>query len=185
MRGASGHTGAPGRTSIGRSAGSVRSLHDRWRSSAMTYHHHARTTAAAGARPLAGGLQASAATGAANAAAATQESASHTPGRAAFRQADTSLLVPEASATGTRSTSTACRVRADALRMLGCVRMATVRQMAQVITAEGSDGRSYVRRAMQQLKVQGLAETNGKHGRNSIWNLAPSGLRALAEGNEL
>ncbi|GCD32336.1 hypothetical protein OEIGOIKO_00048 [Streptomyces chrestomyceticus JCM 4735] len=69
--------------------------------------------------------------------------------------------------------------------MLGCVRMATVRQMAQVITAEGPDGRSYVRRAMQQLKTQGLAETNGKHGRDPIWNLTLAGLKALAEGNEL
>ncbi|MYT47531.1 hypothetical protein SRIM_040870 (plasmid) [Streptomyces rimosus subsp. rimosus ATCC 10970] len=114
-----------------------------------------------------------------------QETAGHTPCPTGFRQADTSLLVPEASATGTRSTPTACRVRADALRMLGCVRMATVRQVAQVITAEGSDGRSYVRRAMQQLKTQGLAETNGKSGRDRIWNLTPSGLKALSAGNEL
>ncbi|MEF3117663.1 replication-relaxation family protein [Streptomyces chrestomyceticus] len=139
----------------------------------------------ADARPFADGWRASAVTSAANTAAATQETAGHTPGPAVSRRADTSLLVPEASATGTRSTPIAGRVRADALRLLGCVRMATVRQMAQVITAEGSDGRSYVRRAMQQLRTQGLAETNGKYGRDPIWNLTSAGLKALAAGNEL
>ena len=76
-------------------------------------------------------------------------------------------------------------MRADALRMLGCVRIATVRQMAQVITAEDRDGRSYVRRAMNELAELGLAETNGKAGRHPIWNLTPAGQKALADGNEL
>ncbi|MFI1869487.1 replication-relaxation family protein [Streptomyces jumonjinensis] len=82
-------------------------------------------------------------------------------------------------------TPTAAKVRADALRMLGCVRMATVRQMASVITAEDADGRSYVRRAMRKLAEQGLAETNGKAGRHPIWNLTVRGQKALADGNEL
>ncbi|MFE5852326.1 replication-relaxation family protein [Streptomyces sp. NPDC056500] len=66
----------------------------------------------------------------------------------------------------------------------GCwgVRVATVRQLARVITAEGADGRSYVRRAMAEL---GLAETNGKDGRHLIWNLTVAGQKALADGNEL
>ncbi|WP_328675091.1 replication-relaxation family protein [Streptomyces sp. NBC_00343] len=54
--------------------------------------------------------------------------------------------------------------------------------MAQVITAEDKDGRSYVGRAMSKLAELGLAETNGKH---PIWNLAPAGRKALAVGNEL
>ncbi|WP_234332028.1 replication-relaxation family protein, partial [Streptomyces sp. NRRL S-87] len=57
--------------------------------------------------------------------------------------------------------------------------------MAQVITGEGSDGRSYVRRAMVELAELGLAETNGKDGKHQIWNLTPAGQKALAEGNEL
>ncbi|WTU53615.1 replication-relaxation family protein [Streptomyces sp. NBC_00057] len=69
--------------------------------------------------------------------------------------------------------------------MLGCVRIATVRQMAQVITAEDADGRSYVRRAMKKLAELGLAETNGKGGQHPIWNLTVAGQKALAEGNEL
>ncbi|WTG70612.1 replication-relaxation family protein (plasmid) [Streptomyces sp. NBC_01568] len=69
--------------------------------------------------------------------------------------------------------------------MLGCVRIATVRQMAQVITGEESDGRSYVRRAMVKLAKLGLAETNGKDGKHQIWNLTPAGQKALADGNEL
>src|SRR4051794_32677711 len=69
--------------------------------------------------------------------------------------------------------------------MLGCVRTATVRQMAQVITAEDRDGRSYVRRAMKKLAEVGLAETDGKDGKHAIWNLIPAGQKALAEGNEL
>ncbi len=69
--------------------------------------------------------------------------------------------------------------------MLGCVRMATVRQMAQVITGEDADGRSYVRRAMNKLAELGLVETNGKGGRHPIWNLTPAGQKALADGNEL
>jgi hypothetical protein len=63
--------------------------------------------------------------------------------------------------------------------------MATVRQMAQVITAEDANGRSYVRRAMNKLAELGLAETNGKDGRHPIWNLTPVGQMALADGNEL
>ncbi|MFJ6250676.1 replication-relaxation family protein [Streptomyces sp. NPDC092045] len=69
--------------------------------------------------------------------------------------------------------------------MLGCVRIATVRQMAQMITAEESDGRSYVRRAMVELESRGLAETNGKDGKHKIWNLTPAGQKALTDGNEL
>ncbi|MEV7817581.1 replication-relaxation family protein [Streptomyces flaveolus] len=69
--------------------------------------------------------------------------------------------------------------------MLGCVRIATVRQMAQVITAEDADGRSYVRRVMKELAELGLAETNGKAGKHPIWNLTPTGQKALADGNEL
>lgn len=69
--------------------------------------------------------------------------------------------------------------------MLACVRVATVRQMARVITAEDADGRSYVRRAMRKLAEQGLAETNGKQGKELIWNLTRAGLRAVADGNEL
>lgn len=64
---------------------------------------------------------------------------------------------------------TAGRVRADALRLLGCARVVAVHQMAQVITEEGVDGRSYVRRAMKRLAEQGVAETNGKSGRHPIW----------------
>ncbi|WLQ53923.1 replication-relaxation family protein (plasmid) [Streptomyces poriferorum] len=69
--------------------------------------------------------------------------------------------------------------------MLGCVRIATVRQMAAVITAEDADGRSYVRRAMKELAELGLAETNGKVGKHPIWNLTVVGQKALADGNEL
>ncbi|MET9503539.1 replication-relaxation family protein [Streptomyces sp. NPDC006622] len=57
--------------------------------------------------------------------------------------------------------------------------------MAQVITGEGSDGRSYVRRAMVELAELGLVETNGKDGKHQIWNLTPAGQKALADGNEL
>jgi hypothetical protein len=52
--------------------------------------------------------------------------------------------------------------------------------MAQVITAEDANGRSYVSRAMNKL-----AETNGKDGGHPIWNLTPVGQKALADGNEL
>jgi hypothetical protein len=83
------------------------------------------------------------------------------------------------SAKGKKSTPTAGKVRSDALRMLGCVRIATVRQMAQVITKEESDDRSYVRRAMKELAELGLAETNGKDGKHVIWNLTPAGRAAL------
>ncbi|MFE7357229.1 replication-relaxation family protein [Streptomyces sp. NPDC057543] len=57
--------------------------------------------------------------------------------------------------------------------------------MAQVLTAEDADGRSYVRRAMKRLAELGLAETNGKVGKHPIWNLTPAGQKALADGNEL
>ncbi|MEW2400305.1 replication-relaxation family protein [Streptomyces sp. NPDC046862] len=57
--------------------------------------------------------------------------------------------------------------------------------MAQVITAEDRDGRSYVCRAMKELAELGLAETNGKDGKHQIWNLTPAGQKALADGNEL
>ncbi|MCM2388123.1 replication-relaxation family protein [Streptomyces albipurpureus] len=106
--------------------------------------------------------------------------AAHTTRQGVSGEVDTSLPSPETSVKGKRSTPTAGKVRADALRMLGCVRIATVRQMAQVITAEGRDGRSYVRRAMKRL-----AETNGKDGRHPIWNLTVPGQKALADGNEL
>ncbi|MEW1552326.1 replication-relaxation family protein [Streptomyces tsukubensis] len=69
--------------------------------------------------------------------------------------------------------------------MLGCVRIATVRQIAHAVTAQESDGRSYVRRAMAELAERGLAETNGKDGRHPIWNLTAAGQKALADGNEL
>lgn len=69
--------------------------------------------------------------------------------------------------------------------MLGCVRIATVRQTAQVITAEESDGRSYVRRAMVELTELGLTETNGMDGKDQIGKLTPAGQKALADGNEL
>ncbi|WP_234392010.1 replication-relaxation family protein [Streptomyces sp. WM6378] len=57
--------------------------------------------------------------------------------------------------------------------------------MAQVITAENTDGRSYVRRAMKELVELELAETNGKDGKHQIWNLTVTGQKALANGNEL
>ncbi len=111
--------------------------------------------------------------------------AAHTVRQGGARHADTSLPTPETAAKGKKSTPTAGKVRADALRMLGCVRIATVRQMAQVITEKESDGRSYVRRAMVELDALGLAETNGKDGKHQIWNLTPAGQKALADGNEL
>lgn len=111
--------------------------------------------------------------------------AAHTPRQGVSRRADTSLSSPETPAKEKRSTPTAGKVRADALRLLGCVRVATVRQMAEVITGKESDGRSYVRRAMKELAELGLAETNGKVGKEQIWNLTVAGQKALAEGNEL
>ncbi|MFG2387104.1 replication-relaxation family protein [Streptomyces avermitilis] len=135
-------------------------------------------------RPL-GGPESSAVNGAANDSNVVPITAAHTARQGASRHADTSLSSPETSAKGKKSTPTAGKVRADALRMLGCVRIATVRQMASVITAEESDGRSYVRRAMKKLAELGLAETNGKAGKHPIWNLTPAGQKALAYGNEL
>ncbi|MEU3904047.1 replication-relaxation family protein [Streptomyces goshikiensis] len=111
--------------------------------------------------------------------------AAHNARQGSARHADTSLPTPQTPAKGKKSTPTAGKVRADALRMLGCVRIATVRQMAQVITGERSDGRSYVRRAMVELTELGLAETNGKDGKHQIWNLTTAGQKALADGNEL
>jgi hypothetical protein len=102
----------------------------------------------------------------------------------ASRRADTSRPSPETSAKGKKSTP-AMKVRADALRMLVCVRIATVRQMAEVLTKGESDGLSYVRRAMKKLAELGLAETNGKAGKHQIWNLTPVGQKALTDGNEL
>ncbi|GAA1165372.1 hypothetical protein GCM10009654_22810 [Streptomyces hebeiensis] len=61
--------------------------------------------------------------------------AAHTVRQGASRRADTSLPSLETSAKGKKSTP-ARKVRADALRMLGCVRIATVRQTAQVTSAE-------------------------------------------------
>ncbi|MER6237651.1 replication-relaxation family protein [Streptomyces clavifer] len=143
-----------------------------------------RPTWTRGAERLPGGSGSSAVNGAANDFNVVPITAAHTARQGAFRHADTSLPFPETSAKGKKSTPTAGKVRADALRMLGCVRIATVRQMA-VITAEDADGRSYVRRAMKELAELGLAETNGKAGKHPIWNLTVAGQKALADGNEL
>ena len=139
-----------------------------------------------GAGDLSGGRISGAVSSAVNDSTTLSITAGHTPGPCGPGDADTSLRIPAESASGERSsTPTAPKVRADALRMLGCVRIATVRQMAQVITSEDTDGRSYVRRAMLKLAKQGLAETNGKDGKHPIWNLTPAGQKALADGNEL
>ena len=115
-----------------------------------------------------------------------RESAGQAPCPLPCVEADTSLPMPAASAAGQRSSfKTAATVRADALRMLGCVRLATPSQMARVITADTSDGRSYVRRAMLDLQSLGLAETHGKRGKENIWNLTRRAQRALAKGGEL
>ncbi|WP_409240595.1 replication-relaxation family protein [Streptomyces sp. PA5.6] len=154
-------------------------------SSAQQPEPEPRPTRPRGADRLLGGLESSAVNSAANDSNVVPITAAHTTRKGASRHADTFLLSPETSAKGKKSTPTAGKVRADALRMLGCVRIATVRQMAQVITAEDADGRSYVRRAMKKLAELGLAETNGKAGRHPIWNLTPAGQKALADGNEL
>ncbi|WP_331756400.1 replication-relaxation family protein [Streptomyces sp. NBC_01568] len=138
-----------------------------------------------GAESPAAGPEATAASSAVNDSNVVPITAAHTARQGASRHTDTSLPTPETAAKGKKSTPTAGKVRADALRMLGCVRIATVRQMAQVITGEESDGRSYVRRAMVKLAKLGLAETNGKDGKHQIWNLTPAGQKALADGNEL
>ena len=97
-----------------------------------------------------------------------RESAGQAPCPLPCVEADTSLPMPAASAAGQRSSfKTAATVRADALRMLGCVRLATPSQMARVITADTSDGRSYVRRAMLDLQSLGLAEP-GHDGRRDV-----------------
>lgn len=137
-----------------------------------------------GAERPPGGSESSAVNGVANNSNVVPVTAAHAARQGASRHADTSLPSPETSAKGKKSTP-AAKVRADALRMLGCVRIATVRQMAQVITKDESDGRSYVRRAMKELAELGLAETNGKAGRHPIWNLTSAGQKALADGNEL
>lgn len=143
-----------------------------------------RPTWTRGAERPPGGPGASAVSSAVNDSDVVPIAAAHTACQGGYRHADTSLPSPETSAKGKKSTP-ARKVRADALRMLGCVRIATVRQMAQVITAEDADGRSYVRRAMKKLAELGLAETNGKDGKHPIWNLTPAGQKALADGNEL
>ncbi|MFB7501760.1 replication-relaxation family protein [Streptomyces sp. NPDC056161] len=155
----------------------------------MTYASSARQpeprpTWSRGTERPPGGPESSAVKGAANDSNVVPITAAHTVRQGVSRHADTSLPSPETSAKGKKS-APAGKVRADALRMLGCVRIATVRQMAEVITVEGRDGRSYVRRAMKKLAELGLAETNGKAGRLPIWNLTPAGQKALADGNEL
>lgn len=154
-------------------------------SSAREPGQESRPTRTRGAGSPSGGSESSAASSAVNDSNVVPITAAHTAQQLPVRHADTSLPSPETSAKGKRSTPVAARVRADALRMLGCVRVATVRQLAQVITAEGADGRSYVRRAMKDLEGQGLAETNGKVGKDQVWNLTRSGQKALADGNEL
>ncbi|MEU6511966.1 replication-relaxation family protein, partial [Streptomyces sp. NPDC046942] len=153
-------------------------------SSARQPEPESRPTRSRGAERPSGGPESSAVNGAANDSNVVPITAVHTARQGVCRHADTFLPSHETSAKGRKSTP-ARKVRADALRMLGCVRIATVRQMAQVITAEDRDGRAYVRRAMKKLAELGLAETNGKAGRHSIWNLTPAGQKALADGNEL
>ncbi|MEV8605975.1 replication-relaxation family protein [Streptomyces griseoviridis] len=154
-------------------------------SSAQQPDPEPRPTWSRGAERPPGGQESSAVNGAVNDSNVVPITAAHTARQGPSRHADTSLPSPETSAKGKKSTPTAGKVRADALRMLGCVRIATIRQMASVITAEDSDGRSYVRRAMKELGELGLAETNGKAGKHPIWNLTPAGQKALADGNEL
>jgi hypothetical protein len=153
-------------------------------SSARQPEPEPRSTWTRGAERPPGGPESSAVNGVANDSNVVPISAAHIARQGVSRHADTSLPSPETSAKGKKSTP-ARKVRADALRMLGCVRIATVRQMAEVITAEDADGRSYVRRAMKKPAELGLAETNGKDGRHPIWNLTPAGQKALADGNEL
>ncbi|WP_406486188.1 replication-relaxation family protein [Streptomyces phaeochromogenes] len=153
----------------------------------MTYSsaRQPRPTWTRGAEHPSDGPESSAASSAANDSNVVPITAAHTARQGASRHADTSLPSPETSAKGKKSTPTAGKVRADALLLLGCVRIATARQMAQVITAEDRDGRSYVRRAMKELAELGLAETNGKDGKHQIWNLTVAGQKALAARNEL
>ncbi|MGW6639817.1 hypothetical protein ACWGIT_20190 [Streptomyces cyaneofuscatus] len=108
----------------------------------MTYTSSARQADQAprpawtrGAEYLPGGPETSAVNGAANDSNVVPITAAHTARKGASRHADTSLPSPETLAKGKKSTPTAGKVRADALRMLGCVRIATVRQMASVISA--------------------------------------------------
>ncbi|MGP3635336.1 replication-relaxation family protein [Streptomyces sp. 24-1644] len=154
-------------------------------SSARRPEPEPRPTWSRGAERPSDGPESSAASSAVNDSNVVPITACQPVRKGASRQADTSSTSPETPAKGKRSTPTAGKVRADALRLLGCVRIATVRQMAEVITKEESDGRSYVRRAMKELAELGLAETNGKDGKHQIWNLTPAGQKALAEGNEL
>ncbi|WP_086741807.1 replication-relaxation family protein [Streptomyces glaucescens] len=153
-------------------------------SSARQPEPEPRPTVSRGPERPPGGQESSAANGAVNDSNVVPITAPHAARQGASRRADTSPPSPETSAKGKKSTP-ARKVQADALRILGCVRIATVRQMAQVIRKEDADGRSYVRRAMNKLAELGLAETNGKDGRHPIWNLTPAGHKALADGNEL
>ncbi|MFE2038607.1 replication-relaxation family protein [Streptomyces scopuliridis] len=127
-------------------------------SSARQPEQEPRSTWTRGAERPPDGLESSAASSAANDFNVVPITAAHTARQGASPDADASLPSPETSAKGKKSTPTAAKVRAEALRMLGCVRIATVRQMAQVITAEDADGRSYVRRAMKKLAELGLAD---------------------------
>ncbi|MFC5174924.1 replication-relaxation family protein [Streptomyces mutomycini] len=154
-------------------------------SSARQFDPEPRPTWTRGAERPVGGPESSGASSAANDSNVVPITAAQPAHKSASRQADTPLTSPATPAKAKRSTPTAGKVRADALRLLGCVRIATVRQMASVITKEKSDGRSYVRRAMVELEEVGLAETNGKDGKHQIWNLTVAGQKALADGNEL
>ncbi|MFK0026014.1 hypothetical protein [Streptomyces sp. NPDC090798] len=53
--------------------------------------------------------------------------------------------------------------------------------MAEVITKEESNGRSYVRRAMKKLAELGLAETNGKDGPSHTTQRFGQGVAARAQ----
>ncbi|WP_093723394.1 replication-relaxation family protein [Streptomyces sp. DI166] len=151
----------------------------------MTYNDHGSSVPEGSGEPE-NGPDSSAASSAANDSPAAAVGAGQAPGQGGVSDADTSLPAPASSDEGQRSSPlTAPRVRGDVLRMLGCVRIATVRQMARVVTAEDADGRSYVRRALRDLEEEGLADTNGKHGKEPIWNLTRRGLQAVADGGEL
>ncbi len=110
-------------------------------SSARQPEPEPRPTWSRGAEHPSGGPDPSVVNGAANDSHVVPITAAHTARQGASRRADTSLPSPETPAKGKKSTP-ARKVRADALRMLGCVRIATVRQMSEVITKEDADGRS-------------------------------------------
>ncbi|MEV5177736.1 hypothetical protein AB0L10_43560, partial [Streptomyces flaveolus] len=109
-------------------------------SSARQPEPEPRPTWTRGADRPPGGPESSAVNSAANDSNIVPITAAHTARQRASRHADTSLPSPETSTKGKKSTP-AAKVRADALRMLGSVRIATVRQMAQVIRKEDADGR--------------------------------------------